>query len=561
MKLQFHSTRKGLRVKEPGIKSRIIAAPIVVRAFAFLEDERRYEAQIIFWDIDGNRVELFKPLSLLSKTKQMTDLLRDKGYPYPRDPGDQKLLHEYIATSEPKRRLKTTRRTGWKGTSFVLPGACYKGNESEAVLVPLSRVLTYPTKDGSLKKWKRQVAVPAAHSSRLVFSICFALAAPGLKLTDVESGGIHLTSSSSHGKSTTLKVAESVFGFSAHKKLITWDATVTGLEETVASRCDLFMGLDELARFAPNDIALASKARDVAYRLASEMPRIRSTGFGDNTVIEDWRILFLSSGEQGLSEIALAAGQKRHQGEEVRLIDLPADVHECNGIFETTPKGLSTITLAENITAAAQTNHGVAGRKYLRKLVSEIEGSTSALLSSMEEFMKVANVPQLGWEWRFAKRFALSYASGILAAKFKVVPWTKKIIREANLKCYFDARRAVLDFEGLMNSVSSEIRGKANNKSLIRDLRKNADNSSRPSVSDAEGFIKHDKHGTYVAVHRGILQKWIGERLPVDAVVNKLEQDGHLVISSRGIPTRQILIKGIEGKQRYICLKQSFLEL
>ena len=143
--------------------------------------------------------------------------------------------------------------------------------------------------------------------------------------------GLHLRGGSSIGKSTALFVAGSVWGGSPLNGYVRqWRATDNGLEGVAVAHCDTLLCLDELSQID------ARAAGAVAYMLANGAGKARASRSGESRAPMHWRSLFLSSGEISLADklaedgrnISLAAGQQ------VRVIDIPADAGAGYGLFE-----------------------------------------------------------------------------------------------------------------------------------------------------------------------------------------------------------------------------------
>jgi putative DNA primase/helicase len=276
------------------------------------------------------------------------------------------MLHSHLVEQPPKQRRHIIHRQGWYENHFVFPGEPIQMED---------RVLSFEPANpdharnfgwgGTLQSWKNGVAQHARHSTRLTLSISLALAAALLKFTGVENGGIHLTGDSAFSKTTFMLAAASVGGRAVRNDLYSWDNTKTGLEELAAAHNDGLLCLDEIQR-AEDIAATRDKViRDAVFKVAGGTGRIRSTFYrakmGQQTIT--WRVLFLSTGEHSLNEIARIDAMKQLKGELVRAIDLPALVHKEYKSFESLPAEYSNARkLAEDIEAECLKNYGVALR-------------------------------------------------------------------------------------------------------------------------------------------------------------------------------------------------------
>lgn len=71
----------------------------------------------------------------------------------------------------------------------------------------------------------------------MMIGVAVALAAPMLSLLGRESFGVHLFAESSKGKSTTLNIANSIYG-NPEKIKLSWSTTATGVKNEAAARND-----------------------------------------------------------------------------------------------------------------------------------------------------------------------------------------------------------------------------------------------------------------------------------------------------------------------------------
>ena len=97
-----------------------------------------------------------------------------------------------------------------------------------------------------------------------------------------------------------------------------------------AGHCDALLCLDELSQID------AKAAGAVAYMLANGTGKSRAGRGAEGRVPDEWRKLFLSSGEIGLADNIAEDGQhgRLTAGQQVRVIDVPADAGTGHGLFE-----------------------------------------------------------------------------------------------------------------------------------------------------------------------------------------------------------------------------------
>jgi uncharacterized protein (DUF927 family) len=126
-----------------------------------------------------------------------------------------------------------------------------------------------------------------------------------------------------------------------------------------------------------------------------------------------------------------------HAGQEVRLIDIPADAGAGLGLFESMPEGMSPGAFSDALKAATGKHHGHAALVFLRGLVAD-PAKARGVLAAMRE--KVAGtltgVEAAGQVRRVAHRFALLAAAGELATAWGLTGWPTGEAERAARTCF-----------------------------------------------------------------------------------------------------------------------------
>lgn len=320
----------------------------------------------------------------------------------------------FLAAVRTGRRARAVARTGWHGTSFVLPdetlGGGGAGGDGERVLLQTETAVPHAfTRQGTLADWQAAVAEPARGNSRLILALATALAAPLLHLVGAESGGVHLYGKSSTGKTTCLDAAASVWGGGEYTR--TWRATVNGLEGVAAAHSDALLCLDEIGQV---DGRIAAEA---AYLLGNGVGRVRARRDGSARQPQRWRLLFLSTGETRLADKVAEDGRRRPTaGQEVRVLDVPAEVEGGLGVFEALHGAATAADFADRLRQAAKRCHGTAARAFLARVAADT-GRAAALATQFRGRFIAAHRPAgaTGQVVRAAERFSLIAAAGELA--------------------------------------------------------------------------------------------------------------------------------------------------
>lgn len=406
---------------------------------------------LIAWhDLDGTPHEEAVPFELLSgEGAELARTLGQGGLVLTPDPVRRKSLMRYLCCALPliQGRVRLVDVMGWNGSSaFILPGGQSIGQHEEPVRyggeLPGQRTRAL---NGSLEGWQEGVARFGMRNPRLAFAISCAFAGPLLELVRPDGGGgFNLQGFSSKGKSTCLEAAASVWG--CPDPLPTWRATSNGIEGLAVTRNDGFLVLDEMSQVEPKE------AGAVAYMLANGIAKARANREGGARPMRQWRLIFLSSGEQGLEDKMMEAGTRVRAGQEVRVPDVPCP---AEGMFEDHHDLPSLGSLAEHLKAQARKHFGHAARAFLHQLCKEgnRREALQAKLLEMEKAWLTGAVPpgadaQVA---RVAGRFALVAVAGELAQRMGILPWPDGEASQAALVCF----KAWLDRRGF--SGASEV--------------------------------------------------------------------------------------------------------
>ena len=363
---------------------------------------------------------------------EATGLLLDRGLSIA--PKGRPLLLEYLQTANPKARARVTNKTGWHdaddGRAFVLPNTAFERGGQAWIFESDSPAGNTFKQKGTLDSWKAEVGRRCIGNSRLVFAVSMTFASPLLLLAGAESGGFHLRSNSSDGKTTALRVAASVCGGPEYMQR--WRATDNGLEALAMQHCDAPLLLDELAQLEPK------AAGEVAYMLANGSGKTRAGKNGGMRARADWRLLFLSAGEIGLATHMAEAGKQTRAGQELRLAEIPADAGAGLGLFENLHDSGHGADFAKALDQATRKHYGGAWLAFLKRLVEEDAGTvTNTLHAAQRTFERhYLSDDASGQARRVANRFALVGAAGEIASDWKITGWEPGEAMKAAGACF-----------------------------------------------------------------------------------------------------------------------------
>lgn len=369
--------------------------------------------------------------------REAREALLDRGLQMTTDGRRRARLLGYIMEARPACFARAAERTGWHGAAFVLPSGEVIGDPGPEPLILQgasgegARLATA----GTLAAWTREVAAPCVPHARLVLSVSLAFGALLLGLAGQESGGLHLRGGSSLGKSSALALAASVFGSPAPGSgyLRSWRATDNALEAVASHHSGLLLCLDELAELAPSAAAAAG------YMLGNGQGKGRSRRDGSPRPPATWSLLFFSAGELGLSDLIAQTGGRTMAGQEVRLIDMPADAGAGFGILSAAPSGMSAGAFVERLRAAAMANHGHAARAFLAVVAAQLDTVRELVGAFVSTFVRsVAGDDATGQVRRVAGRFGLIACGGMLATRAGLTGWSEYVAEEAARRCFAD---------------------------------------------------------------------------------------------------------------------------
>lgn len=319
------------------------------------------------------------------------------------------LLNRYIQSQRPKREVIAAKTTGWQSPElFVMPSQNI--GKGDAIYQSETATLEEFRHSGTLEGWQTDIGARCAGNPVLMLAVCAGLAGPLLYHLNRQSGGFHVVGDSSTGKSSAIQAAASVWGHGEQFKR-SWRATGNGLEGIAEQRNDTLLALDEIGEADPVEIGA------VVYAIANGVGRQRADRTGAARSTRRWRAVVFSSGELGLSAHMADGGKVSRAGQEIRLLDIPAqrtfgawdELHGMSGGRE----------FSDALQKASVTHFGHAGPLFIRRL---LESGELDDLTSMSARLVAQYPHKSGQEGRAAERFALLGLAGELAIKWGILP-------------------------------------------------------------------------------------------------------------------------------------------
>ena len=381
---------------------------------------------IRFKNADGVEIERLVPLtSLHGDAGALVSSLGYWGMDITCTPTARRLFAQFLASVEVKDRVTVVRHSGWLdiggSRAFALPSEII--NSAAQGRVMLAKDVAGPySQSGTLEDWKNSVGVLAAHHRFLRFSIATALAGTLLHLGGFESGCFHLYGKSSEGKTTSLRMAGSVWGSAPTAATSApGGRRRTALRQRSPGACDTCLPLDEVGQVEGRELGQA------LYMATGGVGKQRMRRDATLRPSHIWRMMVLSSGEHPI-EAKLnedpRRGARAHAGQLVRAVDIP--VRGTHGVFDAfESECIDPAAYADQCKTATSTSYGTAGPEFVRRLITK-NVSAEDLRERVEAFVRSALrdiKDRHGQAARVAQRFGLVCAAGELGIQLGMFPW------------------------------------------------------------------------------------------------------------------------------------------
>ncbi|MCK0169577.1 DUF927 domain-containing protein [Aliiroseovarius sp. S1123] len=418
-----------------------ICSPLIVKGMCRWPKGGGWGRVVAVEDPDGNWNEvILEARDVSKKTAAALNPLFDRGLELaPIEKAAQRVA-ELVATWRPQARYLRSDRLGWADKSFsafTLGDGRVLGEGLVVTDAVSDDVAAAMHTRGSMESWRKAVAEPCVGNPLMILALSHAFTGPLLSVLGRDGGGFHLRGVSSRGKSTLLGVAASVWGAPSYMQ--SWRGTDNGIEGIAAACNDSLLVLDELHQVDP------SVAGEIVYMLANGRGKMRSSSNGRTQRTLRWTVPVLSSGELSLEEHMASGGRTMYAGQDIRLIDLAADVR-LHGAFDCLHGESDGRAFAERIKQAGQENYGVAGPAFVERLMKnpdKLEGFSSVVSGYCRMWNQNVDLPPDGQVQRVMVRFALAAVAGETATRFGLTGWPRGAAQSAAFELFrswLDAR-------------------------------------------------------------------------------------------------------------------------
>lgn len=401
-----------------------LCSPIAVKALGRNKNNEHWCSWIELVDADGVVHELHVLEENLggSFSKVLKDL-RCRGFRLAGGKAARESLAELLMNWKPARRYYTTDRLGWTDSScanFVLGNKRVLGDEEMVFLndAASSRAAEmYPS--GTLERWRTDVAQRCSGNPIMLVAVSLSFAGPLVGFLGREPFGLHLRGGSSSGKTTCSKAAVSVWG--SPDFMHRWCTTANALEGTAASCTGSLLMLDEIGEVSGRDVDKA------AYMLGNGEGKERATPTGGKRPVSQWSLTILSTGEISLADKMAEVGKTPMAGQNVRLIDVAADMRRFKAFDDLHGEADGDI-FAKSVKSAASKYFGVAGPAFVEELLRSPDLGEKApdwLNKIVADWKSRLGLSTDGTVSRVLGHFALIGLAGNLATHRGITGWRK----------------------------------------------------------------------------------------------------------------------------------------
>lgn len=369
-----------------------------------------------FLDPDGRlRTQVFEETDIFGKGQYLQELRGHGFYIGPALTEVTRLLRSWTRQSPPAKGWRIA-RTGWllipeEEEIYVHPdGSVESGRNHVSQKIVLSGARPVEV-NGTLEQWFADVASMAIGNPLMIFVIAASLAAPFMKLADLQTIVFNLYGRSSSGKSLLLEIAQSCWGNPA--RLRRWSETFARMRELRALSNDGLMACDGLPiNPSSKDLTALTDLEEDSHFADADARR---------------RNLVLMSGEISTQTIFHRRRKALSEAIQTRLLDIPVDEGVYGG-FDDLHGYQSPDALVSTLRTGLAANYGHAGRAVTRLLIDNHDVCKHKLPRWIASFVReelkargqdVSNQDLV----QHLRRFALVSVVGEMAIQWRLLPW------------------------------------------------------------------------------------------------------------------------------------------
>ncbi|HDR1052129.1 hypothetical protein CBE90_09700 [Pasteurella multocida] len=336
-----------------------------------------------------------------------------------------KLAEHFHFNGDHSTKWNVTSLTGWQNGAYLLPSGEILGEPTKPIyFTDKSGSAQGYTVSGTLESWQKEIANNVRNNYSMMLGVAVAFVAPMLSILGRDSFGVHLFAESSKGKSTTLHIANSIYG-NPDKLKLSWSATAVGVKNEAAARNDGFLTLDEIGQAKD-----ARNLESIAYDLFNETGKIQGKKEGGNREINRWKVAALSTGEKDLETQLRLQGVKVHAGQLVRLLNIP--LMEAKELHQFS----NNKAHADHLNEKVLEHYGAVGREWIYFLANNKETVKQVYNETRKKWIDLTENMSGQVQRVAADRFA-SLETALQLAKH-LTQWTEEENAQAILKNFLN---------------------------------------------------------------------------------------------------------------------------
>jgi hypothetical protein len=370
---------------------------------------------------------------------------------------------------------------------------------------------------GSLLDWQRRVGVAAKRSPCATLLVSAAFAAPLLAFAEIMSFGLNTYGAAKKGKSLGLNAGGSVIGLGLEENLPTFGATTAAILEKGGAWTDLPLPINEGGTIKGKRSDAYQKLRELTFALNAGHDTVRHSSWG--TSGDSFRLIFAVSAEHSTGEYAAMAGEKRDDGELVRLVDFPAIVRTTDSIFAVLPEGVSAEDATSDFRLACRECSGTAFPPYMRYLTqfkkAELEAKVRPIVKEFLAHVQ-AEITD-GVTRHLALLFAALYLGAQMADEAEVWRWGKTDLLSKMAYCFRVAKGAMRPLDPLSGALEV-LRSRLQSSDVVE--RRPGATSLR--ASSAAAYSERTGSTITYTVRTAKFKEWLGSELLADLVLRHL---------------------------------------
>jgi putative DNA primase/helicase len=499
------------------------------------------------------------PTALLFQPTRVAEMLLEAGITIEAGQTNRKLIVDFIRMRCPAALVTRSAHEGWVdlGTGergYAMGEKLFTKNEPPTRAILPASVATCFSTSGTWQEWLETSRLCTGNPI-LISMICGAFSSALLGPLGRDSVFFMLVGKSSTGKSTVLKVCNSLY--TDPRRLLTWEGTANGIEAAIVRQSDMPSCLDEIGQSDVDQLA------GLAYRLTNASGKLRADSKGGLATVRQSRTTILSTGEESATDRLRLAGKSIKSGHVVRLMAIFPE--ERYGVFADLHGSKRASEFSDRLNAGIGKSFGLPFPRFVQHLV-DTQDDIQTKYEAVKQRIRTRLISEIdapvseGTFERVLDRFCIFAYAGFMAIDAGVVEWTKREVIAAiqhsfklwdagNRNSQNDPQHAMLDeIRYLLQS----------NRNKLPPLSAYSDSTQHTKV----GFTHQPRSGNEmeILIFPGFLSKYFGKRMSKSELDNVLRSSGYLVTGSRNAPTRQVRIPGKADRQFFYALRASFMD-